>query len=175
MGKYPEMTIENARREAQRVINELNEGKNPNNEKKKLRAETVFGELFSMYMDRYSRNEKKTWKYDERDVSRFLGHWFQRKLSAITKQEVQTFHEKVRVENGLYQANRLLARIHIIYNKAIEWGWEGINPAQGIKKFKEKARDRFLHPDDYLGFLRAWMRNRMTRFETISMCRSLQV
>ena len=29
-------------------------------------------------------------------------------------------HEKVRAENGLYQANRLLARIHIIYNKAID-------------------------------------------------------
>ena len=148
LGKYPEMTIENARREAQKIINELNEGKNPNNEKKKLRAETSFGELFSMYMDRYSRQEKKTWKYDERDVPRFLGHWFQRKLSAITKQEIQTLHEKVRTENGLYQANRLLARIHIIYNKAIEWGWEGINPAQGIKKFKEKSRDRFLHPDE---------------------------
>ena len=48
----------------------------------------------------------------------------------------------------MYQANRLLARIHIIYNKAIEWGWEGVNPAQGVKKFKEKSRDRFLHPDE---------------------------
>lgn len=148
LGKYPEMTIENARREAQRIINELNEGKNPNNEKKKLRAETSFGELFAMYMQRHSKQEKKTWKYDERDVPRFLGHWFQRKLSAITKQEIQVLHEKVRAENGLYQANRLLARIHIMYNKAIEWGWEGINPATGIKKFKEKSRDRFLHPDE---------------------------
>jgi integrase len=148
LGKYPEMSIENARREAQRIINELNEGKNPNNEKKKLRAETSFGELFTLYMERHSKQEKKTWKYDERDVPRFLGHWFQRKLSEITKQEIQALHEKIRSENGLYQANRLLARVHIIYNKAIEWGWEGINPATGIKKFKEKSRDRFLHPDE---------------------------
>ncbi|MBX9696982.1 MAG: site-specific integrase [Alphaproteobacteria bacterium] len=35
-----------------------------------------------------------------------------------------------------------------IFNKAIEWGWENDNPAKGIKKFKEKARDRFLHPDE---------------------------
>jgi len=148
LGKYPEMTIENARREAQRIINKLNEGKNPNNEKKKLRGETSFKELFSLYMERHSKQEKKTWKYDERDVPRFLGHWFQRKLSDITKQEIQALHEKIRSENGLYQANRLLARVHIIYNKAIEWGWEGVNPATGIKKFKEKSRDRFLHPDE---------------------------
>jgi integrase len=148
LGKYPDMTIEQARNEAQKVITEMLKGKNPNDEKKKLRAETTFGELFKMYMERYSREHKKTWKYDERDVPRFLGHLFQRKLSAITKQDVQPIHEKIRIENGLYQANRLLARIHIIYNKAIEWGWEGINPAHGIKKFKEKSRDRFLHPDE---------------------------
>lgn len=148
LGKYPDMTIEQARNEAQKVITEMLKGKNPNDEKKKLRAETTLGELFKMYMERYSREHKKTWKYDERDVPRFLGRWFQRKLSGITKQEIQALHEKVGKENGLYQANRLLARIHIIYNKAIEWGWEGINPAHGIKKFKEKSRDRFLHPDE---------------------------
>ena len=148
LGKYPDMTIEQARNEAQKIITEMLKGKNPNDEKKKLRAETSFGEMFALYMERYSKHHKKTWKYDERDVPRFLGHWFQRKLSRISKQEVQILHEKVGTENGLYQANRLLARIHIIYNKAIEWGWEGINPAHGIKKFKEKSRDRFLHPDE---------------------------
>jgi integrase len=35
-----------------------------------------------------------------------------------------------------------------MYNKAIEWGWEGANPAQGVKKNKEKSRSRFLHPDE---------------------------
>ena len=106
-------------------------------------------------MERYSKLHKKTWKYDERDIPRFLGQWFHRKLSSITKQEIQTLHEKIRVENGLYQANRLLARIHVLYNKAIEWGWEGINPAQGVKKFKEKSRDRFLHPDELPRFFEA--------------------
>jgi hypothetical protein len=148
LGKYPEMTVEEARNEAQKIISEMIKGKNPNDEKKKLRAETTFGELFTLYMERYSKHHKKTWKYDEKDVPRFLGHWFRKKISGITKQEIQSTHEKIGKENGLYQANRLLAIIHIIYNKAIEWGWEGINPAQGIKKFKEKSRDRFLHPDE---------------------------
>ena len=148
LGKYPEMTIEQARNEAQKIITEMLKGKNPNEEKKKLRAETSLGEMFALYLERYSKHHKKTWQSDERDVPRFLGHLFQRKLSAITKQDIQAIHEKIGKENGLYQANRLLARVHIIYNKAIEWGWEGINPAHGIKKFKEKSRDRFLHPDE---------------------------
>lgn len=153
LGKYPEMTIENARREAQNILAKMNAGKNPNEEKKKLRTETTFSDLFSLFMERYSKNHKKTWQSDQRDVPRFLSHWFQKKLSAISKQDVQAIHEKICRENGLYQANRLLARIHIIYNKAIEWGWEGMNPAKGIKKFKEKSRDRFLHPDELPKFL----------------------
>ena len=148
LGKYPEMTVEKARQEAQKVITTMLEGKNPNEEKKSLRSEMTLGDMFTLFMERYSKHHKKTWKTDEKDIPRFLGHWFQRKLSTITKQDIQALHEKIRKENGLYQANRLLARIHILYNKALEWGWEGINPAQGIKKFKEKSRDRFLHPDE---------------------------
>ena len=148
LGKYPEMTIENARNEAQRVIADMISGKNPNEEKKNIRSETTFGEMFKIFMERHSKIIKKSWIADEQDVPRFLNHWFERKLSTITKQEIQLIHEKIRKENGLYQANRMLARIHIIYNKAIEWGWSGTNPASSIKKFKEKSRDRFLHPDE---------------------------
>ena len=148
LGKYPQMTVEEARRSAQIVIAEMISGKNPNQEKKKVRKEITFGDMFSTFMERYSKIEKKSWKYDEREINKFLPHWFNRKSSSITKQEVQLLHERIWRENGLYQANRLLERIKAIYNKAIEWGWEGVNPAQGIKKFKEKSRDRFLHPDE---------------------------
>ena len=148
LGKYPEMTIENARNEAQRVIADMISGKNPNEEKKNIRSEITFGEMFKIFMERHSKITKKSWIADEQDIPRFLNHWFERKLSTITKQEIQLIHEKIKKENGLYQANRMLARIHIIYNKAIEWGWNGINPANSIKKFKEKSRDRFLHPDE---------------------------
>jgi len=148
LGKYPEMTIENARNEAQRVIADMIRGKNPNEEKKNIRNEITFGEMFKIFMERHSKVMKKTWKADEGEIKRFLSPWFNKKLSTITKQEIQLIHEKIKKENGLYQANRMLARIHIIYNKAIEWGWNGTNPASSIKKFKEKSRDRFLHPDE---------------------------
>jgi len=123
-------------------------GKNPNEEKKNLRDETSFGDLFLLFIERHSKQHKKSWKTNKEEVKRLLSHWFIKKISNITKQDVQLIHEKIGRENGLYQANRMLARIHIIYNKAIEWGWKGINPASGIKKFKEKSRDRFLHPDE---------------------------
>ncbi len=155
LGKYPQMTVEGARHKAQKVIAEMISGKNPNEEKRKIRVEITFGEMFGTFMERYSKPLKKSWQYDEREINKFLPHWFKRKLSNITKQEVQTLHEKIRIENGLFQANRILERIKAIFNKALEWGWEGSNPAQGIKKFKEKSRDRFLHPDELPRFFKS--------------------
>lgn len=64
-------------------------------------------------------------------------------------------HERVHDNNGLYQANRILERISAIYNRAIRWGWEGTNPARGVKKFKEKSRDRFLKRDEMPRFFAA--------------------
>lgn len=147
IGKYPDISIPQARRKAQELKGIVASGKNPivENNRSKVEKQT-FEELFEMYMERYSKKHKKSWQYDEREVKKFLSHWFKRRISSITKSEIQLLHEKIYDRNGLYQANRMLERIRAMYNKAIEWGWEGKNPATGIKKYKEKSRDRFVQP-----------------------------
>jgi integrase len=130
-------------------------GKDPSEDKKRLRAEITFGEMFQEYMERYSKKQKRSWKFDEREVNKFCSYWFTRKASHISRQEVQILHERVHDHNGLYQANRILERISAIYNRAIRWGWEGTNPARGVKKFKEKSRDRFLKRDEMPRFFAA--------------------
>jgi integrase len=42
-----------------------------------------------------------------------------------------------------------------MFNKAIHWGYNGNNPAQGIKNFQEQARDRALQPDELSAFFEA--------------------
>jgi integrase len=152
LGRYPDLSIENARSKAFEVNAQIAQGINPNEAKNELKQEITFGELFTQFMERYSKKFKKSWVYDEREVNKFLKHWFKRRVSTITNQEIRLLHEKIRDENGLYQANRILERIRAIYNKAIEWGYKGINPTNNIKKFKEKARDRFIQPDELPSF-----------------------
>jgi len=152
LGTFPEMTVEQARIAALKTKAAIAGGANPNLDKTRLRQEITFGELFSEYMERYSKPHKKSWEFDEREVNKFLSHWFSRKISTITKQEIAKLHDRLGKENGLYQANRVLERIRAIFNKAIEWGWEGTNPSLGIKKFREKARDRFLQADELTRF-----------------------
>jgi integrase len=148
LGTFPEISIENARKKAIQIKAVVAQGQNPNQEKLKLNKDMTFHEMFTQFMERYSKVSKRSWIYDEREVNKFLSHWFKRKSLTISKQEIQLLHEKIRTDNGLYQANRLLERIRVIYNKNIEWGWAGTNPTQGIKKFKEKSRDRFLQANE---------------------------
>lgn len=144
LGNYPALSIQNARDMALKTFAELAQGNNPNQKKKQDRSEQRLGELFTEFMERYSKKEKKSWEYDEREIPKFYKDWFKRRLSDIKKTDIQRKHEKIRNENGLYQANRSLERLRAMFNKAIEWGWEGQNPTNGIKKFKEVKRDRFL-------------------------------
>ncbi|MHA1538913.1 MAG: tyrosine-type recombinase/integrase [Alphaproteobacteria bacterium] len=155
LGKYPAMSIPQARDAVIKELNKLTDGINPNEEKKNIRQEISLGELFEEYMERYSRRYKKSWEYDARETPKFMSHWFNRRISTITRQEIQKLHEEIRDKNGLYQANRILERLKAMYNKAIEWGYQGINPASRIKKFKEVKRDRFLLPDELPRFFEA--------------------
>lgn len=148
LGQYPDMKIPEARAKAAVLKGQIAKGINPQEEKRKIRQEITFGDLFNQYMERYSKLQKRSWMYDEREVNKFLSHWLKRKVSSIKKYEVQRLHEDIRRNNGLYQANRILERVRGIYNKGIEWGLECENPATGIKKFKEQARDRFIQPNE---------------------------
>jgi hypothetical protein len=155
IGRYPETTVEQARTQALSIKSQVAQGKDPIEDKRRMREDINFAEMFQEFMERYSKKQKRSWQYDEREVNKFLSHWFKRKASTISKQEIQILHERVRDENGLYQANRLLERISSIFNRAIEWGWQGTNPSHGVRKFREKSRDRFLQPDELPRFFMA--------------------
>lgn len=155
LGKFPDLTVENARKLAASAKGEIAMGENPQKAKRSIRDEMTFGALFTEYLEKHSKVHKRSWAYDEREVNKFLKHWFKRKISSIEKAEVERLHAKVGKDNGIYQANRLLERIRSIFNKATDWGWGGVNPATGIKKFREKSRDRFLQPEELPRFFEA--------------------
>lgn len=155
LGKFPDLSVENARRLAASAKGEIAMGENPQKAKRSIRDEMSFGTLFGEYLEKHSKVHKRSWAYDEREVNKFLKHWFKRKISSIEKAEVERLHAKVGKDSGLYQANRLLERIRSIFNKAADWGWDGANPATGIKKYREKSRDRFLQPEELPRFFEA--------------------
>jgi len=155
IGKYPDLPIEIARKIAIEKLALIAQGIDLMAETRRKRNEMTLGDLYHEYMERYSKPQKKSWMYDQREIPKYLSHWFHRKLSSIERSEIRLLHEKIHNENGLYQANRMLERIRAMYNKAIEWDWQGVNPAVGIKKYREKSRDRFIKPHEMSHFINA--------------------
>jgi integrase len=148
LGKFPDLSIENARKMAEEVNSKIAQGKNPNEQKRTIQQEITLGNIFNKYMNEYAKNHKKTWKGDLDIYKLYLPDWSNKKISLVQKTDITALHNKIGNNNGKYAANRMIALLHTIYNKAIEWGYDGINPCSGIKKFKEKSRERFLQTDE---------------------------
>ena len=111
--------------------------------------------LFDKYLERYAKVHKKSWQEDANQFRRYLKDWENRRLSSVRKSHIQKLHAEVGINKGHYAANRLLALLHTMFNRAIDWGWDNPNPAHGIKKFKEKSRDRFIQADELPKFFAA--------------------
>lgn len=101
-----------------------------------------------------------TWAYQNKaagsakaDESKFKHHLNKRfghmLMSDITRRDVEQYHGSIKSSHCAATANRHLACISAIYSKAISWGIVSVNPAQGVKKFKENnQKTDYLTPDE---------------------------
>lgn len=148
IGKFPDFSIENARGEASNLNHLIERGVNPNQEKQKIKAELTFGDLFDRYIKEYAKIHKKSWEEDVSQYKRYLESLGRKRLSSLNRTLFQALHTKIGKDHGPYAANRTLALLKTVFNKATLWGWDGENPIIGIQKFKEKSRERFLHAEE---------------------------
>ncbi|MCX5653263.1 MAG: site-specific integrase [Planctomycetota bacterium] len=152
IGRYPDVSIEQARREAQKITGKMAGGINPLDAKRAVRGELTFGVVFTDYLERHSKPYKKSWKHDQNQYNRYLKTLAGRKVSALTQADVQRLHAHIGQEHGHYAANRALALVSTIFNRCAK---NVPNPARGVKRFKELSRDRFLDREELARFFTA--------------------
>ncbi len=104
MGRFPDLSIEQARRKAEVINATIAQGENPNDQRRAERAEMTFGQLFDEYLERYAKPHKKSWKEDQSQFNRYLTHWHSRKLSSIKRVDVQKLHQQIGSDKGPYAA-----------------------------------------------------------------------
>ena len=155
LGRFPQMAVEQARKAAYSIINEIDKGIDPKLEKSKIAKEMLFSKLFQEFMEKHSKLHKKSWRFDEDKYRLHLSHFAKRRIGVISKTDIIQLHSSLAKTSGLYSANRVLGMLATMFNKAIEWGWEEINPCIGIKKFKEKSRERFIQGDEITKFFKS--------------------
>lgn len=171
LGQYPNMTIEQARKQAAQYNLVIESGENPAKAKRKARtaadSELTLRQAFDRYVSDYlTPHGKKTSADMQNNFARYLGdvpdgikkthgverskpkgavNWEKRKLTAIESSEVRRLMNSLKDEIGAHTANRTLELLRAVYNKMIEWKlYAGDNPCQGLAKFKLQTRERFL-------------------------------
>lgn len=155
LGRYPDLTVEQARTKVVALNSLIAQGTHPKDAFRKEKLEMTLQECFFKYLKQHAKIHKKTWREDERQFERYLTGLKTKKISQISREELQKLHAHIGEKHGIYAANRLMATLRCVFNKAIEWGWSHPNPVIGIKKFKEKSRDRFIQGDELPRFFQA--------------------
>ncbi len=156
LGKYGEITIEQARKMALKLLSEMAHGHDPQKERNKKKSELTVGEMFNQYIEDYARHHCATWEDLKKNFTRYFGLWDARSLSSLEKKEIVRRLNALNEEVGAATANKSLDTIRAAYNWAIKLGYyTGNNPTEGVTKFHTQARDRFIHPEEFAKFLEA--------------------
>jgi integrase len=156
LGRYPDLTIEQARRKATTINSDIANDVNPGEVKRGRKAELTFSALFAEYLERHSKPNKKTWAEDQSKYDTYLAKPLgNKKLSAIERSGIATIHSKITRAGHPVTANRVKALVSSIFGWAISAGLWQTNPALGIKLNREHSRDRFLQGDELPRFFQA--------------------
>ncbi len=158
IGRVGTIKLIEARMKARELRTTADHGTDPSQERNDALRDMTLKQFFNtQYFPRhvlvYTR--PKSQAKAETMFRNYLSEFHNRKMISITRAELERMHVSLRDKISLYTANRTLALVKHMYNKAIEWGYPSRhgNPAVGIKMFREKSRERFVLPDELPRFV----------------------
>lgn len=156
IGRYGNLTLEQARANARDLLNRIRAGEDPHKERAEARKIPTFEQWCSEYI-----SAKETLGKTVRDDRRYLAMaskiWGKRRISDITPSDVEAAFQAVYKaatkpedpEKGKVQAVRFFASIRACFGKAVRLGRIKANPAKGVETFKEAPpRERVFSVDE---------------------------
>ena len=155
IGSHPTWTAEKAREQASEMLRAIGRGEDPAAIKAEKRAAPRFPDLVTEFSDRHLATLKPATQRDYRlRISRVLMPTFEKvRVADISPAMVR---ELVRAKrSNPIDANRALAVLSSMMRTAMELGWRDDNPCRGVKRYAEKARDKWLDEHDLPKFVEA--------------------
>lgn len=152
--RYPQMTIDQARKRSGELNVKIASGINPAEEKRSMHSGRTFIELFDEYIDRHAKPNKISWDRDQRNFDLYLKDMGKLPLPSINRAYIANIHSSIS-KTKKTNANRILALISSVYGWAIDAGLCENNPARGIRRNRESTRDRFIQGDELPRFFQS--------------------
>ena len=155
LGRWPGLRLAEARRAAIRINGEIAAGRDPVAERKAARAKAeTCSDFWPAYLTKITRSNR-SWACDERRWKRDIAPKIGRKaLSAVTATDCQNIVDAVGTSHPV-KANRIAALLGAFFAFAAKRERILRNPARGISRYEECARDRFLSREEIQSLLSA--------------------
>ena len=156
IGKHPEWSVIAARNRALELRRKINEGVDPLGEREQERTQPTVNDLCAEYLEHHALVHKRP--HSVRDDKQMIAGIITPRIgalriSAVSRQGIEKLHASLKPTP--YLANRVLALLSKMFSLAIEWHWVSNNPAQGIPRFHEDRRERWLQPEELQRFIEA--------------------
>jgi integrase len=172
IGRYGILTPEVARKRALKLLGEMADGRNPNEERKsKLAAKMTLKEAFDSFFDRrpLAASSKENYR---RTIDLYLSDWASRPVAEISRRMVLDRHHKIAEDNGPIMANNVMRHLRSVYNftsaahgelppnpvaiitQARAWAPErrrrSVVPAHGLPKWWQAVQEEEEYVRDFL-------------------------
>lgn len=151
IGRFPDTSIENARKRAREMSGDIAKGVNP--KQKRDKAGTIEA-LFKHWLA-HAKLRKKSWQADQDNFDLHFGPLADRRFASLSSADVAKWHTAIGTKRGTYIANRCRALLSAMYGSAHLLGYTGPNPCLHVDRFQEHSRERFLLPDEMTPFFAA--------------------
>jgi integrase len=154
IGRCDEMTLVEARTEAEELRREIRDGRDPLDKRENDRQAPTMADLcadyFTHYADKFKREASLRNDHVMAD-SIIVPKLGKLRVSEVTHRDIGSLHDSLKKHP--YRANRVMALLSKMFSLATLWHqdnpvWRADNPAKGVKKFHEEKRERWLDDDE---------------------------
>jgi integrase len=138
IGRYPDVSLAQARERATTLRREVTSGVNPVERKRRERQEyesKSFAALAERYLNEHARRFKRSAPADERNLRlHVLPHWAQRRYEEIQRRDVIELCEGMVAAGTATNANRVQALISSVFSFALDADLVQANPCSRLRK-----------------------------------------
>src|SRR4029077_2293843 len=151
-------TASDARAEARRLRQGIDQGEDPMAEIEAERAAPTMADLCDRFGQEPLPRKRPGTADDYRQMlDNHLRPHFGRhiKVAGVRVAEVEALHRKITRSGSSYAANRCVAVLSKMFALAVLWHWRENNPAKGIERNTEYRRQRYLKSDELVRLTQA--------------------
>ena len=151
LGRFGELTVDQARNLAQDWMAEVRQGRDPCAAKTAARAAPTMKEMCTKFIEDYSKlhNKPSTVEGNERTIkNNVIPRFGKMKVQEITRAHIS--EAMTAMADRPTAANRTLSLLRKMFNLAELWGYrpDGSNPCRHVKKYPETGTTRFITDDE---------------------------